>query len=167
MELRTLGLWSGVGRAGAGRSGRDLGQAAVILEPLKSLQGTAHLGVFNAFTYVPHDMALAILSQGWDLCCTVDGSFSSLALGLVTFGMELWLQMAVLVLLWLRTTNTPCRHWKGSLYNHTGQSSSPSLFSTSVPPPIPFMMEKPEDLAISNVGQDYWWVHQLLHERLL
>ena len=165
MELRTLGLWSGEGRAGVGR--RDVGQAAVILEPLKSVQGTTHLGVFNAFMHVPHDTALAILSEGWDLCCTVDGSFSSLALGLVTFGTELWLQMAVLVLLWLRTTNTPCRHWKDSLYNHTAQSSSPSLFFTSVPPPIPFMMEKPEDLAISNVGQDYWWVHQLLHERLL
>lgn len=41
-----------------------MGQAAVILEPLKSVQGTAHLGVFNAFMHVPHDTALAILSEG-------------------------------------------------------------------------------------------------------
>ena len=140
---------------GVGRSGRDLGQAAVILEPLKSLQGRAHLGVCDALTHVPHDPALAILSEGRDLCCTVGGSLSSLALGLVTFGTEPWLQVAVLVLLWLRTTNTPCRRGKDSLCNYTARSSSPSLFFTSVPPPIPFMMEKPEDLAISSVGQDY------------
>lgn len=53
------------GRAGLGEVDRDLGQGGSHPEPLKSLQGTAHLGVFNAFTYVPHDTtALAILEEG-------------------------------------------------------------------------------------------------------
>ena len=40
------------------------GWATVILEPFKSLQGTAHLSVFSVFTRVPRDIALAILSEG-------------------------------------------------------------------------------------------------------
>lgn len=65
------------------------GQAALILEPLKSPQGTAYLSVFNVLTHVPHDTAVAILSEARDLCRTVDLSFSCLALRLVIFGMEL------------------------------------------------------------------------------
>lgn len=124
------------------------GRAAVILEPFKSLQGTAHLSVFSVFTRVPHDTALAILSEGWDLCRTVDPSFSYLALRLVIFGMELWLQVAGSVLLWLHTINTPCGH-RGirSINTQLDQahplSSSPHLTL----PPVPFMMEKPEGLS--------------------
>lgn len=54
-------VWGGWGM---GEVDGTWGQAAVILEPLKSLQGTAQLSVFNAFTHVPHGTALAILSEG-------------------------------------------------------------------------------------------------------
>lgn len=96
---------------------------------------------------VPSDTALAILSKGWDLCCTVDSAFSYLALGLITFGMELWIQLAVPFLLWLPTINTPCRHWKGSLHKYTTQPSSPSPFLMSSSPPVPFTMGMPEGLS--------------------
>lgn len=152
---------------GIGSHWRDFGRAAVILEPLKSVQGLAYLSVFSVFTHVPHDTALAILSREWDLCRTVDSSFSYLASGLVTFGMDLWLQMAVPVLLWLHTINTPCRHWKDLLYKYTTQPRSPSLFLTSTHPQSHSWWRSQKDLAISNIGQDYQWVHQLWLERLL
>lgn len=65
-----------------------------------------------------------------------------LALGLVTFGMELWLQMAVPVLLWLHTINTPCRHWKGGSINTQLNWAHRSLFLSSPPLPDSFTMEK-------------------------
>lgn len=60
--------------------------------------------------FCPHDSGSAIPREGRDLRGTVDSSFSDLALGLVTFGKEQWLQMANLVdlvLFWLLTINTP------------------------------------------------------------
>ena len=54
-------VWGGWG---LGEVDGTWGQAAVIPEPLKSLQGTAQLSVFSAFTHVPHGTALAILSEG-------------------------------------------------------------------------------------------------------
>lgn len=56
--------------------------------------------------FCPHDSTLAIPGKGQDLHRTVDSSFSYLALGSVIFGVEQWLQMAGLALLWLPSINT-------------------------------------------------------------
>lgn len=166
VEFILLGMWTDVGRVGVGRSVWIWGRHLSSWSP--SGHSREHLTCLQCLHMCPMSYrALAILRQAWGLCRTVDNSFNYLALGLVTFGMELWLRMAVPVLLWLCTTNTPCGHWKDSLYKYTTQSSSPPLFFTSMPPLIPFMMEKPEDLAINNAWQDCQWVHPLWHEWLL
>lgn len=127
-QLPTGGLWSPKGWDSCFREGLTLLFSSVLI-------------------HVPHDTALAIRSEGWDVGCTVDSGSSHLALGLVTFGRKLCLQMAVPILLWLHITNTLCRHWKNSFYKYTTQPNSPSLFFTSMPPPIPFIMKKLEGFS--------------------
>lgn len=76
-QLPTGGLWSPKGWDSCFREGLTLLFSSVLI-------------------HVPHDTALAIRSEGWDVGCTVDSGSSHLALGLVTFGRKLCLQMAVL-----------------------------------------------------------------------
>lgn len=95
-----------VGADGTGRAGWDLGAGSTHLGASQITLGKSLPSVFNVLTHVPRDTAVAILSEARDLCRTVDLSFSYLALRLLIFGMELWLQGAGSVLLWLHTINT-------------------------------------------------------------